>query len=67
MLFTVSSFEGLPYQYPLRVVKSEDNDMKAPPAVNSAVQGQAGTTHGGTRGKHGHNGKDEGRPSKRRG
>ncbi|CAG8522482.1 5057_t:CDS:2 [Funneliformis caledonium] len=50
---------GQPYQYPSRVVKSEDNDMRVPPTVTSAVQGQAGATHGGTRGKHGHNGKDE--------
>ncbi|GBB97559.1 hypothetical protein RclHR1_03000002 [Rhizophagus clarus] len=63
---SMDSFEGQLYQYPLRAVKSEDNDMKVPPTANSAVQGQAGTTHGGTRGKHGHSGKDEGRPSKRR-
>ncbi|CAI2178761.1 2655_t:CDS:2 [Funneliformis geosporum] len=64
---SMDSFEGQPYQYPSRAVKSEDNNMRVPPTVPSAVQGQAGATHGGTRGKHGHNGKDEGRPPKRRG
>lgn len=68
-----SAFEGQPFQYPLRNVKHDDNDMKVPPAAPNAsatTQGQAGTSHGGVvvgaRGKHGHSGKDEGgRNSKR--
>lgn len=71
------SFKGQPFQYPLRTLKQDDSDVKVvQPIPGTVVQSQqqqqlqqSGTSSQGAIAakKHNQNGKDEGRPVKRRG
>ncbi|CAJ0647592.1 6057_t:CDS:2 [Entrophospora sp. SA101] len=74
---SMESFKGQPFQYPLRTLKQDDSDVKVvQPVPGTVVQSQqqqqlqqSGTSSQGAIAvkKHNQNGKDEGRPVKRRG